>query len=200
MRVAIANLKGGTGKTTTAVHLASELGGHGRTLLIDADPQGTATQWAVRIEGPCPFDLISDVGTHLSRRLNDLAAGYEHVVIDTPPEYEDLVREAVLSVGTVVIPVAPSHVDINRVHPTIELIAALEHLNAPAVEILLTRVRARTNTGRASRLALEQLGFPVLTTEIPLREAYVTCFGTVPTGPDHYESVLLELTGRRIAR
>src|ERR1035441_7124855 len=103
MRVAIANLKGGTGKTTTAVHLASELGRQGRTLLIDADPQGTATQWAVRIEQPCPFDLVSDVGAYLSKRLNDIASGYEHVVIDTPPEYEDLVREAVLSVSTVIV-------------------------------------------------------------------------------------------------
>jgi chromosome partitioning protein len=200
MRVAIANLKGGTGKTTSAVHLASELGAQGRTLLIDADPQGTATQWAARIEGPCPFDFRTDLSAYLSRRIDDIARDYEHVVIDTPPEYEDLVREAVLSVDTVVIPVAPSHVDINRVHPTIELIAALEPINAPAVQILLTRVRANTTTSKASRMALEQLGFPVLTTEIPLREAYVRCFGSVPSELDHYGTALVELTGRRIPR
>jgi chromosome partitioning protein len=122
---------------------------------------------------------------------------FEHVVIDTPPEYVELVREAVLSVGAVVIPVAPSHVDVNRVHPTVELIAELEYLNAPSVDVLLTRVRARTHTGRATRLALEQIGFSVLKTEVPLREAYVTCFGTVPPEGGHYGQVLLELTGRK---
>ena len=50
MRLAITNLKGGTGKTTTAVYLAAGFGRHGRTLLVDADPQGSATEWTILIE------------------------------------------------------------------------------------------------------------------------------------------------------
>jgi len=62
MRLAITNLKGGTGKTTTAVHLAAGLGRHGRTLLVDADPQGSATEWTMLMEEERPFDLLTDSG------------------------------------------------------------------------------------------------------------------------------------------
>ena len=56
MRLAVVNLKGGTGKTTSATALAMQLSSRGRTLLIDADPQGSAAHWwsSVRSEqSPC---------------------------------------------------------------------------------------------------------------------------------------------------
>jgi chromosome partitioning protein len=46
MRLAVVNLKGGTGKTTSATALAMSLSARGRTLLIDADPQGSALAWS----------------------------------------------------------------------------------------------------------------------------------------------------------
>ena len=65
MRLAITNLKGGTGKTTTAVHLAAGLGRYGRTLLVDADPQGSATEWTMLMEDEGPFDLLTGSGENL---------------------------------------------------------------------------------------------------------------------------------------
>ncbi|MGA2835111.1 MAG: ParA family protein [Acidimicrobiales bacterium] len=62
MRLAITNPKGGTGKTTTAVHLAAGLGMRGRTLLIDADPQESATEWAMLMGDESPFVLLTDAG------------------------------------------------------------------------------------------------------------------------------------------
>jgi cellulose biosynthesis protein BcsQ len=94
MRLAVTNLKGGTGKTTTAVHLAAGLGRRGWTLLIDADPQGSATEWALLMGEECPFALITDSGEDLHRRLADIGSGYVHVVIDTPPGHDAVVRSA----------------------------------------------------------------------------------------------------------
>jgi chromosome partitioning protein len=200
MRLAITNLKGGTGKTTTAVHLAAGLGRRAHTLLIDADPQGSATEWASLIGEECPFTLLTDHEPDLHRRLADIARGYEHVVIDTPPGYESIVKSAILCATDILIPLAPSLMDINRLRPTIELIAALERLNAPTIRVLLTRVRSNTRTARLSReMLVENLGIPVVETEIPLMEAYVTGFGLVPPEGHRYGAVLEELLRHQLA-
>ena len=90
--------------------------------------------------------------------------------------------------------------DINRLRPTIELIAALERLNAPTIRVLLTRVRSNTRTARLSReMLVENLGIPVVETEIPLMEAYVTGFGLVPPEGHRYGAVLEELLRHQLA-
>jgi chromosome partitioning protein len=127
MRLAVTNLKGGTGKTTTAVHVAAGLGRRGRTLLIDADPQGSATESALLMGQDCPFTLLTDSGDDLHRRLAEVGNGYEHIVIDTPPGHDAVVRSAILSATDVLVPLAPSLMDINRLRPTIERTGGLEH-------------------------------------------------------------------------
>lgn len=199
MRLVVTNLKGGTGKTTTAVHLASGLAWRGRTLLIDADPQGSATEWTLLMGEEAPFTLITDAGPDLHRRLPALSSGYQHVVIDTPPGHESVVRSAILSATDVLIPLAPSLMDVNRLRPTLELIAALERLNAPPVKILLTKVRANTRTARLVREQLDELGMPVAACEIPLLEAYVTGFGMLPPNGHRYGALLDELLHNEVA-
>ena len=77
MRVAVANLKGGTAKTTTAVFLAHVMAAEGRTLLVDADPQGSALGWAETAE-ELPFSTVSLPVRNLHRQLPDLAANQRH--------------------------------------------------------------------------------------------------------------------------
>lgn len=200
MRLAVTNLKGGTGKTTTAVHLAAGLGRRARTLLIDADPQGSASEWAALIGDESPFEYVTDAGPDLHRRLLDISRGFDHVVIDTPPGHESVVTSAILCATDILIPLAPSLMDINRLRPTIELIAALERLNAPTIRVLLTRVRSNTRTSRLARdMLVSELGMPVVEAEIPLMEAYVTGFGLVPPEGHRYGAVLEELLRHEVA-
>jgi len=85
MKYAVVNTKGGVGKTTTAVHLATLLARQGPTLLIDADPQASAASWAAwrRDSGrsPSPTTTIL-VGKAVLDEGKTLAAGFAHTVID----------------------------------------------------------------------------------------------------------------------
>jgi cellulose biosynthesis protein BcsQ len=81
MRLAVINLKGGTGKTVTAVHLAAALAGQGRPLLVDAEPQGSALSWSEQAEA-LTFAVVgipgrsggarrgTSLGSHSSARLS----------------------------------------------------------------------------------------------------------------------------------
>ncbi len=107
MRLAVVNLKGGTGKTTVAVYLAAALNPRGRTLLVDADPQRSALAWS-ETAGGFPFPVISLPTRDLHRRLPQLWEGYAHVVIDTPPGDPGIVQSALLACERALIPLNSS--------------------------------------------------------------------------------------------
>src|SRR5260370_38697862 len=106
MRLALVSSKGGTGKTTSSVFLASALHRQGRTLAIDGDPQGSLTAWSAG--GELPFTVVSMPTPQIHRRIADLAGDYGHVGIDTPPGGVAITRPAIVRVLLVSCPVGPT--------------------------------------------------------------------------------------------
>lgn len=193
MRLAVCNLKGGTAKTTTAVFLAAGLQRDGRTLLVDADPQASALTWAELVDD-FPVTTVGLAKPVLHRQLPELGRGFEHVVMDCPPADEAIVRSALMVADLVLVPMAPSMMDLQRLRPTLELLADVAPIHEPLLRALLTRVRRGTQMSTAARGWLGDLSVPVLVAEIPLRETYTRALGEAPRMGTEYDAVLTELT------
>jgi len=115
MIVALLNQKGGVGKTTLALHLAGAWAAKGHdVLLVDADPQASALDWAeqrAREGHPHRFGVIGLPRETLHRELGALAKNCSHVVIDGPPRVTGIARSALLAADLILIPVQPSPLD-----------------------------------------------------------------------------------------
>ena len=115
MIIAFLNQKGGVGKTTLALHVAGRLAGKGAAVaVVDADPQGSALDWAeqrLACGRDRRFSVIGLPRETLHRELPSLRAGFAHVIVDGPPRVTGIARSALLAADVVLIPVTPSPLD-----------------------------------------------------------------------------------------
>ena len=118
--IAVANEKGGCGKTTTCMNLAGGLAATGlRVLVVDADPQGSATEWRNRSEDSrLQFDVITMSTSSIHKELPKVIgkSSYEVAIVDCPPGTETkgfgtVTRSALLAADYVIIPSRPTPID-----------------------------------------------------------------------------------------
>jgi chromosome partitioning protein len=175
--IAVANSKGGVGKTTVAVNLACTLLSRGYdTLIVDADPQGSVMRWrSVAGDG---IKLPSVVAIprailHHPDQLPKISAPYKFTVIDCPPALGDITRSALRISSMVIVPVTPSPYDLWSGSDMLSAIQEIKILN-PKLQTFLLISRRVPNTvlGRQARTALAEYGQPIFETEICQRIAY----------------------------
>src|SRR3954467_10141075 len=114
--------KGGSGKTTIAVHLAVEAQRRGlRTLLIDLDPQASAAKVLDR-RGDQPPDVMTEHPARLEAALpTAVAEGYDLLVLDTAPQADQAALRAARAADLVLIPVRPSIVALDAAQATMDI-------------------------------------------------------------------------------
>jgi chromosome partitioning protein len=155
--------KGGSGKTTTAVNLAYELGKEGRTLLVDIDTQGSATTWVSNCPDDTPFPAVvtqlDKMGKKLIGELKKQIDLYDYIVIDTPPSTEqEGSRVAMLISDIVVVPVDPAPLDFWAAEMALQLINDARVTNDELIALFVrTKEDASTNVAKVIRQNIDEL-------------------------------------------
>lgn len=192
--IALLNQKGGVGKTTLSVHLATALAEGRKVLLVDADPQGSALDWSAQreIEGaPACFPVVGLPKETLHRELAPISRDYDWVVIDGPPRVNKIARSAIVASDLVVIPVQPSPFDIWAAEDVEEIIDECAAIKPDLVtRFLVNRLFLNTTLGSEVLEELAKRPFGLFHTTIRNRQEYakaarrgLTALETDPNGP-----------------
>lgn len=175
--IALLNQKGGAGKTTLATHLAGEFVLQGLDVtLLDADPQGSALDWAHRRLQSGEKRLCGVFGLardSLHQEAPQVAMQADLVVIDGPPRVAGIARSALLAADLVLIPVQPSAYDIWASQEMVQLVteARVFRPQLQAAFVINRRV-VGTVIGREVRKALADQPFDAARSDVSQRIAF----------------------------
>jgi len=182
----VAALKGGVGKTTTAVYLSAVSGGGKRSVvLVDSDPQGSAADWLEHgaDEAFESIDVVEAPTERLLMRTLDRVEGDDVAIVDTPPGHERLLAKALERADVVVIPTRVGGVETARVEAVLDMVPK----RLPA-GLVFASARTFTRDYQETIAMWQEAGVPVWGT-IPERVG-------IAAGPDGWLSAEgLELYG-----
>jgi chromosome partitioning protein len=185
--IAVAQQKGGSGKTMLTAQFAAALAPEARVALLDIDPQGSLTAWgrlrAQARQAAGAITVTTLAGWRLANEVEKLKASHDYVFIDTPPVIDRDARRAIRGADLVLIPLNPAPPDLWAAEGTLKLVAeekrraGLVFNRAPAV----SRLRKRLEAEIAAR------GLSLLDVALGNRAGYANAFadglGVTEAGP-----------------
>jgi chromosome partitioning protein len=157
--IAVANQKGGSGKTTVSMQLAGAIARRGnRVLVVDADPQGTATRWAASVH----------------REVKKFIDDYGYIIIDCPPAADSPVpQSALLIADLVLVPIIPSPLDMWAAVGIRQVIFNVSDINEGLKSrLVLNQCQPNTTLTQETLEVLPEFGIELAKTQIRHRQVY----------------------------
>lgn len=180
--IVFASPKGGVGKSTAAVLLATELASHGGSVtMIDADPNRPLTQWANRLGKPEKLTVIATTAEDsIIDTIEKSALQTSFVIVDLEGTASMMVGYAMSRADLVIIPAQGSHLDATEAVKAIKLVKGQEKAFQKTIPfaILFTRTSAaiRPRTLQSIEAEFMQNQIPMFDAQIHEREAYRAMF------------------------
>lgn len=173
--IAVANQKGGVGKTTLAMNMAAGLTRRGSCVVIDADPQKSATMWITLSDSQKQFPAkVIPVKGDIKKQIAQFHDEYDYIVIDCPPEIKSASTVSAMEFAQVLlIPLLPSPMDLWASTRIEALIKRVQKVN-PAISayIVLNQIEPRSAMSRGMDDALQEINIPVLKSRLGRRASY----------------------------
>lgn len=175
--IAVAQRKGGAGKSTLAANLATALLGRGaRVALLDTDPQKSLARWHAEREGAldeaAALVFEDPSGWRVPAALDRLRRAQDFVIVDTPPHDDTDARLAIRGADLALVPLQPSHADLWASEATLGMARA----EKTPVQMVLNRVPPAGKLKDEIIAELAARGLPVMDTMLGNRNAFATAF------------------------
>jgi len=210
--IAIAQSKGGAGKTSVTVHLACALGGRRfgeddvrkRVGLVDLDPLGSLTKWfhlrETRLGPDARLSIYTGTSWRAQGEIDRAKLDSEIVLIDAPPHDEVALRTAVRAAAVTIVPMQLSPMDLWATWPTLELIAR----EGGHALIVLNRVPPRARVADALVADMTKAGMPISRACLGNRTAFVAALidgkGVTETEPRSAAATEIRLLADEVLR
>ena len=174
--IAIAQQKGGAGKTMIATQFGVALAAHGTVALLDIDPQASLSAWG-RLRTASPkarsgVDVLAISGWRLASELERLQKNYDYVLVDTPPVIDSDARRAIRGADLVLIPLNPAPPDLWAAEGTLKLAAEERRQTA----LLFNRAPAASRLRKRLEAEITARGLALLPVALANRAGYANAF------------------------
>lgn len=177
--ITVCNQKGGSGKTTLSMQLAGTLARRGgKVMVVDADPQGTATRWAATADDDKPFPAsvvgLSAASGKVHREVRKFVDDYDYIIIDCPPAADSPVPQSALLVADLaLVPIIPSPLDMWAAVGIREVIGNVGDINEELQSrLVINQCQPNTTLTKEALEVLPEFGIDLCRTYIHQRQVY----------------------------
>ena len=177
--ITVVNQKGGAGKTTVSMQLAGTIAyKKKKVLVVDTDPQGTATRWAASASDDSLFPAavigLSNATAKVHREVKKFIEDYDYIIIDCPPAADSPIPQSALLIADLaLVPILPSPLDIWATvgikHVIDNVLTINEELKA---RLVLNQCQPKTTLTQETQDVLTEFGIPLAKTQIQQRQVY----------------------------